>query len=172
MDQQNSDITIQNSTDDIQDSLSAIDMPEHERYDKLKLLEAEISMLERAHVGGEVDSDLPALSNAEQRHLNWLMNWENFDRMIEKNADYFAFLFHTENDALSNLALEKLYRSTNENALADEYLAKAKQVIKAYIIQMSDSPQEKPEETQFQDPRLAKIFEEQCLELANKAETA
>ena len=169
MTQQTTDATPQNEAEGIlQESVFLIDMPENERTDRLKELDLEISMIERAHLGSDDNPDLPSLSESEQRNLNWMLSWESFDRMIEKNAEQIALQFQTENNALANLALEKLYRSFNDQDTANDYLAKAKLIVKGYTAELINSNSDWKELNPFQDDSLKAIFKEQCAALTSE----
>ncbi|MBL4866039.1 MAG: hypothetical protein JKY67_06660 [Pseudomonadales bacterium] len=171
MSQRNKDDTSHNQVDGLADDAElVIDMPESERSNRLKELDAEISMLERAHMGADDNPDLPGLSDSEQHNLNWMLSWENFDRMVEKRIQQLAEQIHLENEALTNFALEKLYRFCDDNDRADIYLADAHFIIKTYATEKFDNKLNWKTKNPFQESKLTELFEQEWKSLANGPE--
>lgn len=106
----------------LEESVHLLDMPDAELALKMEELDQEISMMERAH---DLEATHPDLSEAEQRRLNWMLNWENFARNLQKTCDTQAERFKKESDALCYLSLADLYRRCEDDANAEAYAEKA-----------------------------------------------
>ena len=154
----------------MEDTELLTDLPSSELTSRLKELDAEISLLERAHIGTDDEGDLPSLSASEQHDLNWMISWENFDRMIENNTKDLASQIHIENGALTNIALEKLYQSCGDTETANKHMAKTNTIIENYAIEVFDDNLEWTDKNPFQDDHLTELFKKQWAEMAKQIE--
>ena len=107
------------------DSSELFELSQEELDDRLKEIDAEISMFERVH-DLEPSTDNQPVSHYERREFNWHIGWENFQQNLLKSCNSQVELFKKESETFSHLALAKVYKQCNDESLAAEYFEKAK----------------------------------------------